>query len=81
MRPQPSSEQLKRVAASSYAGEFLGFLEDAKSYVADARNGEWTTEARKAAIEAIDAACVAPMLKAAPKEGKTATADDYSGMI
>lgn len=32
----------------------LSVLDDVKDYIADARNGEWDVDARKAACEAID---------------------------
>ena len=40
--------------ASKGVDDVLEALDDAKDLIADARNGEYSTEARKGAIEAID---------------------------
>jgi KaiC/GvpD/RAD55 family RecA-like ATPase len=76
MRPRLSKEELARLAARSGA-DIASLVEDAKDFVADARNGEWSTESRKCAIAAIDAAITEAVARATPKD--PAKADDGLG--
>jgi hypothetical protein len=45
---------IESVAKSDFKGNFLKYLEQVKSEVADIRNGNHTNETRKAVIEIID---------------------------
>jgi|15BtaG_2_1085339.scaffolds.fasta_scaffold00425_15 hypothetical protein len=47
-------ENIEKIKDSNLREVVLDALDDAKNVIADARNGEWTTETRKCAIATID---------------------------
>ena len=51
---QQYNELIKEISNSGYKETILTLLDEVKNYIADARNGDYTTETRKASIEAID---------------------------
>lgn len=80
MRHPLPSDEIRRIAAS-VGPELLALLDAAKDRIADARNGDWTTEARKVAIEAIDAVLYDEIKKNLPGAKKTEQGDGMGSMI
>lgn len=74
-----SSQELKRMVARN-GEDLIKLLEATKDYIADARNGEWNTESRKAAIKAVDEVIVNPLKAAFPRD-KSSSDDGLDGMI
>ena len=51
---QPQYNELIEVVASSQGTNLLELLDMVKNHIADARNGDYSTETRKCAIDCID---------------------------
>lgn len=53
MNQQQYSDLIEQVAHSQ-GNNFIAILDEVKNHIADARNGDYSTEARKCAIASID---------------------------